>query len=99
MVDSSRLRILSFRQMKLLFTMKRSDTYNQTPFLMFEDSSGERYSYNKHSIRLSMDTFFLQITFSEKRAVSGLKFLMSVDVFEGEPKKPLEIKIPLSWGN
>ncbi|MDQ0899902.1 DUF4179 domain-containing protein [Paenibacillus sp. V4I7] len=76
-----------------------SDANNQTPFLMFQDSSGKRYSYNKHPIRLSRDTFSYKLQFPKLDSVSGLKFLMPIDVFEEEPKKPLEIKIPLNWGD
>lgn len=34
-----------------------SDATNQAPFLMFQDSSGKRYSHNKQPIRLSRDAF------------------------------------------
>jgi hypothetical protein len=74
-----------------------SDATNQTPFLMFQDPSGKQYYHNKHPIRLARDTFSYKLQFPKLDSVSGLKFLMPIDVFEEEPKKPFEVKIPLNW--
>jgi hypothetical protein len=76
-----------------------SDAANQIPFLLLEDASGKRYTPKKNPVRISRDTFSYKMEFPILEAQSGIKFLTVINEYNAEPKKPLEIQIPLDWGN
>ncbi|WP_159885725.1 DUF4179 domain-containing protein [Paenibacillus puerhi] len=69
----------------------------QIPFLMFEDSAGERYIPTKEAVRISKDSFSYRIEYPKLSPAPGLKFLISVNEFARERKKPVKIKIPIDW--
>ncbi|WP_054974914.1 DUF4179 domain-containing protein [Paenibacillus sp. A3] len=73
-----------------------SDAVNQRPFLILEDSSGERFTSNKNAVRISRELFAYKVEYP-KLPSSRFKFEMVVDEYRPEPKEPVKIKIPIDW--
>ncbi|KEQ23833.1 DUF4179 domain-containing protein [Paenibacillus tyrfis] len=73
-----------------------SDAANQKPFLILEDSSGERFTSQKNDVRTSRDSFAYKVEYP-KLPSSRFKFELVVNEYSQEPKEPVKIKIPIDW--
>ncbi|WP_282937100.1 DUF4179 domain-containing protein [Paenibacillus sp. RC67] len=74
-----------------------SNASNQIPFLMFENSLGERYSATKQAVRLSKDSFSYKQEYPKIPTLTGMKLLLVVNEISQELEKPVKIKIPIDW--
>ncbi|XOK61950.1 DUF4179 domain-containing protein [Paenibacillus elgii] len=73
-----------------------SDAANQRPFLVLEDSSGERITSQKNNVRTSRDSFAYKLQYP-KLPSDRFTFKLIVNEYSQEPKEPVKIKIPIDW--
>ncbi|MBU7315501.1 DUF4179 domain-containing protein [Paenibacillus oleatilyticus] len=73
-----------------------SDAVNQRPFLILEDSSGERFTSQKKEVRTSRDSFAYKLQYP-KLPSDRFTFKLIVNEYSQEPKEPVKIKIPIDW--
>ncbi|MCU6790740.1 DUF4179 domain-containing protein [Paenibacillus sp. WQ 127069] len=74
-----------------------SDSGNQLPFLLLEDSTGKRILASKRPVRAARDKYAYRVEYPRLESRSLTRFVNLVEEYVKELPKPIEVRIPLNW--